>query len=470
MSTSTKLGDEFLRIPKLEVSGANWVIYKDRFTLALDARCILDHIDGTGKEPTDPIAEEDRTAKKALTAEQKILETEWKKEMKEWKQGEAIAKQQIASSIPDSLFMKICQKVSACDMWIELGNYFEKRSRMVSIDLRRRFQEVRCAEKGDVIAHLATLRTMREDLASMGETLSENDFYAIIMGSLPSSFDNYISAVSATSSVLGSHLSADDLMLTITEEYERRNLKAKFGKKDENVALYSNDSEKGNKGGSSSKKNVECYNCGKKGHIKKECWAEGGGKEGQGPKQKGKGKSKGKGKEKESKEKETAAATKDTKEDKPKDEEAWMVMIDDSVSECSSRDEDDFDIDILDEIISPEAYSDFDELDEHTDLPSTLDFDISEPSDGNVFDAGAYLIHDEEACSSFDAASLAGTDETRGAEVDLYDSGATRHMSGFRHKFLDFTRIEPVPIITADKRSFEATGKGNMYVHIPNKN
>ena len=81
MSTSTKLGDEFLRIPKLEVSGANWVIYKDRFTLALDAHCILDHIDGTGKEPTDPIAEEDRTAKKALTAEQKILETEWKKEM-----------------------------------------------------------------------------------------------------------------------------------------------------------------------------------------------------------------------------------------------------------------------------------------------------------------------------------------------------------------------------------------------------
>ena len=292
----------------------------------------------------------------------------------------------------------------------------------------------------------------------MGETLSENDLYAIIMGSLPSSFNNYISAISATSSVLGSHLSADDLMLTITEEYEHRNLKAKFGKKDENVALYSNDSEKGNKGGSSSKKNVECYNCGKKGHIKKDCWAEGGGKEGQGQKQKGKGKSKGKGKEKESKDKETAAATKDTKEDKPKDKEAWMVMIVDSVSEYSSWDDDDFDINILDEIISPEVYSDFDELDEHTDFPSTLDFDISEPSDGIVFDAGVYLTHDEEAYSSFDAASLAGTDETRNAEVDLYDSGATWHMSGFRHKFLNFTRIEPVPITTADKRSFEATG------------
>ena len=49
MSVSTKLGDEFLRIPKLDVSGTNWVIFKDRFTWALDARGILDHIDGTSK-------------------------------------------------------------------------------------------------------------------------------------------------------------------------------------------------------------------------------------------------------------------------------------------------------------------------------------------------------------------------------------------------------------------------------------
>jgi hypothetical protein len=32
---------------------------------------------------------------------------EWKKETKLWKQGEAIVKQQITGTIPDSLFMKI---------------------------------------------------------------------------------------------------------------------------------------------------------------------------------------------------------------------------------------------------------------------------------------------------------------------------------------------------------------------------
>ena len=92
---------------------------------------------------------------------------------------------------------------------------------MVSIYLRRRLQEIWCADKGDIIEHFATMRTMREDLASMGETLTDNDFYAIIMGSLPVSYDSYLSAMNATSSILGTHLSPDNLMLSITEEFER---------------------------------------------------------------------------------------------------------------------------------------------------------------------------------------------------------------------------------------------------------
>ena len=108
MSASTKLGDEFLKIPKLDVSGTNWVIFKDRFIWALDARGIVDHIDGTNTEPSYPISSEERGKEGfKMTAEHVKLEVEWRKDVKEWKQGEAVAKQQIASSIPDSLFMKV---------------------------------------------------------------------------------------------------------------------------------------------------------------------------------------------------------------------------------------------------------------------------------------------------------------------------------------------------------------------------
>src|SRR5271156_4138000 len=134
MSISTKLGDEFLRIPKLDVTGSNWVIYKDRFLWSLDAHGILNHVDGSGKQPVDPIPKPERKSGE-LSDEQKLLDDEWTKEMKEWKQRAAIAKQKIASSITDSLFMKIRAKETPHIIWMELENNFRKRSRMVSVDL-----------------------------------------------------------------------------------------------------------------------------------------------------------------------------------------------------------------------------------------------------------------------------------------------------------------------------------------------
>ncbi len=47
--------------------------------------------------------------------------------------------------------------------------------------------------KGDTVSHFATLRTMRENLASMGHSPSEDNFYAVVIGSLPLSYDPYVS-------------------------------------------------------------------------------------------------------------------------------------------------------------------------------------------------------------------------------------------------------------------------------------
>ena len=106
-SSTTKLGDDFLRVPKLDIAGVNWVVYKDRFLWSVDARGLLDHLEGTKGEPTDPLDETVRAAGKPLDKAQTLAEVEWKKAIKEWKQGEAVVKQQIAGTIPDSLFMKI---------------------------------------------------------------------------------------------------------------------------------------------------------------------------------------------------------------------------------------------------------------------------------------------------------------------------------------------------------------------------
>jgi len=134
ITTGESSGDGLMRIPKLEVTGSNWVVYKDRFQWAADARELLGHIDGTEFEPQDPIPAADRAAG-TLTAMQVQEDTEWQKELKIWKKGEAVIKQQVAASIPDSLFMKIRNRGSAHDIWRALASEFEQKSHMFSVDL-----------------------------------------------------------------------------------------------------------------------------------------------------------------------------------------------------------------------------------------------------------------------------------------------------------------------------------------------
>jgi len=253
-----------------------------------------------------------------MEADEKRLE-EWKEKLHIWKLGEAVVKQQIVATISDSLFMKIQGKGTVHEIWEALTKNFQNKSRMVSVNLRRRLQQQHCADKGDVQTHFAILRTMHKDLASMGHPPTEDDFYAIVIGSLPPIYDPFISALNATSGVLGSFLTPDDLMQTISDEYDHRNL-GRTAKKEKNVAFHTGDSSR--KG----KMALKCFNCGKKGHKKFDCWAEGRGKAGQGPKGKGQGggegKGDGKGKEDKGKAKKSAAVA--------KEDAAWMAISDHS--------------------------------------------------------------------------------------------------------------------------------------------
>ena len=52
--------------------------------------------------------------------------------------------------------------------------------------------------------------------------------------------------------------------------------------------------------------------------------------------------------------------------------------------------------------------------------------------------------------------------------VEVYDSGASCHMSPYIDAFTDFTFIKPKSISAADNRTFHAVGKGTIRVAIPN--
>ena len=64
-----------------------------------------------------------------------------------------------------------------------------------------------------------------------------------------------------TYSAVGKTLSPDALMHAVTNEFDRRILSS-VGTNEENDVFYFNDSGRGKRGGSGSRKDVECFNYG----------------------------------------------------------------------------------------------------------------------------------------------------------------------------------------------------------------
>src|SRR5277367_524644 len=75
----------------------------------------------------------------------------------------------------------------------------------------------------------------------------------------------------------------------------------------------------------------------------------------------------------------------------------------------------------------------------------------------------------EDGVTTFNAAMLVNVEgSVEGVQTELYDSGASRHMSPYRDHFENYIPIMPKSITAADKRHFQAIGKGDLRIKIPN--
>jgi hypothetical protein len=118
--------------------------------LAIRARGLYGHLDGTTTRPIDPPT---RPEGSTMTEEEVSKTDKYTKELNQYLQEQAVVYQQIASTIPDSLYLKIKGKPTVKDAWDTLKIDFERRSRMVTIDLQKRLQDTRCIESGNIRTH-----------------------------------------------------------------------------------------------------------------------------------------------------------------------------------------------------------------------------------------------------------------------------------------------------------------------------
>jgi hypothetical protein len=65
MSKFAKLGDDLMKVPKLDIGGTNWVVYKDRFLWSINVHSLLEHVDSSEGEPECPVVTRYTAAKNA---------------------------------------------------------------------------------------------------------------------------------------------------------------------------------------------------------------------------------------------------------------------------------------------------------------------------------------------------------------------------------------------------------------------
>ena len=204
------------------------------------------------------------------------------------------------------------------------------------------------------------------------------------MSSLPPSYENACMLINVSAHLNPLKLTPDALQLYMLDEYKVRMLKNNKETKDE---AFTADSSK-----KKSKRDIECHNCHKRGHIKANCWAQGGGKEGQGPNH-NRGTSR-------------SAAT----QAEENALEAWVAI--EEVEECQ-------------------------------------DVTLGTKAAATAGSSPAWAEHGNGAS-------------------ELYDLGASRHMSPYRERFVTYHSIPPRAITTADKRIFYAVGTGDLQIEVPN--
>jgi hypothetical protein len=249
----------------------------------------------------------------------------------------------------------------------------------------------------------------------MGADPGDDNFVAIVLGSLPASYETYLSALTGAATLLGKQLDPDTVLQGISDESDRKAARP-TSKGEKEAAFYGN-------GGKRPKKTMECYNC-HKGHMAKDCWAKGGGKEGQNPHRKGRGQA-------------------NTAKTEQEFDVAWMA--------ASYGSEDEIEFDEMDDVYS--------------DLPSLLDVsDSDEEADDNEEDEKS-VGHSEKTTLTPESVFTAAAPEEA---LDIYDSGASIHMTPSRHRLTNYRAIPPRSITAANNQTLNAIGMGAMHVEVLN--
>jgi len=174
----------------------------------VEAKGFWGHFDGTEAKPmpadTPSISADERTT---ITL---------------WERNERLAKSLLTQKLPDSALMRIRTKKTVRERWQVIEADFTEKGTFAQTEMRARFLDSKCPDRGNIREFLDGLRTKREELSTMGVDMDEIDYCSTIISSLPTPLVNFASNQLAVAKLYAAMktIAPDPLIMLISEEYD----------------------------------------------------------------------------------------------------------------------------------------------------------------------------------------------------------------------------------------------------------
>lgn len=212
----------------------HYPVWKVKMTDILTDQGLWDYVDGSIPAPPDSLAT-----------------------YPAWKKKDRAALTSIQLRVADKMLVYVQSAASLGEAWNSLRDMLEAQGALGIVLAWRKLFRSQYAEGMRGEEHIRILHSYQEELHNLGQQIDGAEFSIILLTLLPESWDNYIASVDTTT--LGD---AARLIARIMEHDQRLGISG--NKDDTALAGKSNQKKKINP-------NIECFKCGKKGHIRAKC-------------------------------------------------------------------------------------------------------------------------------------------------------------------------------------------------------
>src|SRR5258708_23952071 len=142
----------------------------------------------------------------------------------QWEKNKRSAKLLLTQKIPNSTLMRVFSKMAVKDRWDVIVKEYTEKGAYAQTELRTKFLESHCPEKGNIREFLEGLHVKKEELAQVEVTIDRKDYLSTIISSLPYHLSNFALAQLTAAKMFAptKSIKPDVLMSLLMEEAERQ--------------------------------------------------------------------------------------------------------------------------------------------------------------------------------------------------------------------------------------------------------